>query len=235
MVRGTFSPARAWRPAVGPASAQTLGRTIGDHWLLTRQATAMRLLALTLIATIPMVSLAGPFGLEAGVSLEGLTRQLKLKKEREYIYSTADVPRPHSDFERYTLVVTPSHGLCKISAWSKEIRSNSFGTAIQSKFDELESALSEKYGKVNRNDFLKSGSIWKEANYWMMALYKEERYLASYWSPAADAQPFPDNIKAIELEAIALSTTIGVVALRYEFKDASECLALLRKKRSDPL
>ena len=25
MVRGTFSPARAWRPAVGPASPQTLG------------------------------------------------------------------------------------------------------------------------------------------------------------------------------------------------------------------
>ena len=25
-VRGTFSPARAWRPAVGPASPQTLGR-----------------------------------------------------------------------------------------------------------------------------------------------------------------------------------------------------------------
>ena len=27
MVRGTFSPARAWRPAVGPASTRTLGRT----------------------------------------------------------------------------------------------------------------------------------------------------------------------------------------------------------------
>ena len=28
MVRGTFSPARAWRPAVGPASTQTLGLII---------------------------------------------------------------------------------------------------------------------------------------------------------------------------------------------------------------
>ena len=32
VVRGTFSPARAWRPAVGPASPRTLGRTGQQCW-----------------------------------------------------------------------------------------------------------------------------------------------------------------------------------------------------------
>ena len=132
------------------------------------------------------------------------------------------------------MVITPQHGLCKISALSKNIRSNSAGTAVTSKFDSLESALSEKYGKADRNDFLRSGSIWREDSEWMMALYKEERVLTSYWTET-DSGELQDSIAAIELETSALNTSTAFIALRYEFKNAADCLALLRKKKNDAL
>ena len=42
MVRGTFSPARAWRPAVGPASAQPLGIRRATMWCSSRKCACRR-------------------------------------------------------------------------------------------------------------------------------------------------------------------------------------------------
>ena len=169
-----------------------------------------------------------------GQSLDALSKQMTLKKERDFVYSTKTTPRPHSDFEAYNLIVTPEHGLCKVGAISKTFATSVYGEGLKSKFDELESVLSEKYGKSDRNDFLKSGSIWSEAKDWMMALKRGERVLVSFW-PSSDAQKLPDNVAIIQLEAKALSTNGGWISLQYEFLSASDCIDAMKKKRGSSL
>ena len=122
-------------------------------------------------------SIAGPFGLGMGQSLDELSKQMSLKKTKEFLFTASTAPRPHPDLQIYQLIVTPQHGLCKVGAVSRTFNTNVYGTAFLAKFDEIESALSEKYGKSDRQDFLRSGSIWNEPKDWMMGLRKQERVL----------------------------------------------------------
>jgi len=179
-------------------------------------------------------AVAGPLGLEMGQSLDTLNKQMTLKKERDYVYSTKTTPRPHPDFEAYQLILTPEHGLCKVGAISKTFTTSVYGEGIRNKFNELESALSEKYGASDRNDFLKSGSIWDDARDWMMALRKDERVLVSFWH-SSDTQKLPDNVASIQLEAKALNTNSGWISLQYEFLSASDCFDAMKKKRGSNL
>ena len=179
-------------------------------------------------------ALAGPLGLDMGQSLDALSKQMQLKKEREFVYSTSSTPKPHPDFETYNLIVTPEHGLCKLGAISKTFETSAYGEALKSKFNDIESALTEKYGKGSRMDFLKSGSIWNEPRDWMMGLRKDERVLTSYWKSEGDKQ-LPDNVQVVMLEAKALSGNSGWISLHYEFTNASACLDSMKKKRGSSL
>jgi hypothetical protein len=95
--------------------------------------------------------------------------------EVPFSYTMTSVPVPHPAFESYSVTVTQGDGLCKVMGIGKTLDTNSFGTEIQSAFDELEQALARKYGRHKKFDFLQAGSIWNEPRDWMSGLRHKER------------------------------------------------------------
>lgn len=192
------------------------------------------LIAATFFATATVI--AGPLGLSKGMTLQELKKQGTFAPSNEpFIYTAKKIANGHPDFESYTVIVTPEQGLCKMQALSKDIETSSFGTELESKYQTLTNALSEKYGTPTKNyDFLRAGSIWKDSQDWMMGLLKKERTLTAFWINEGNTN-FPDSIKSIKVETVALSGSKGYIILGYEFDNLSECMATLKAKQNSNL
>ncbi|WP_455233444.1 hypothetical protein [Geopseudomonas aromaticivorans] len=176
---------------------------------------------------------AGPFGLEMGESLAQLQGRMALTKVGEYQYGAKATPKSHPAFEEYLLVITPKHGLCKVMAATPDIKSSSFGTEVQGKFESLEAAVTSRYGAGEKLDFLKKGSIWDDPNEWMMALVKKERSLMTYWG--GKGKSLQDNVAMIQLSAGAHQSSAGYVTLGYEFKNSDSCLDWINAQQNESL
>lgn len=181
---------------------------------------------------------AGPFGLHFGMSkkqLETATGGNFKSNGVEGLYKSISVPLPNSSFEMYTFVITEKHGLCKITAVGKNIQTNSFGNQVISEFQAIETALIKKYGKNKNFNYLKSGSIWKDSNDWMMGLLKEERELVSFWDEEESGHKLVDGINAIQLKAHALNSGTGFLKLVYESTAYTDCAESIRSVSNSSL
>ena len=181
-----------------------------------------------LLISSSVLALAGPFSLRKGMTIKELKQHGALvSDETPGFYHSRQLKNGHNSFESYTLIVSPTIGLCKIIAVGKNIESNSSGAQIREVFDFLKEPLVAKYGSPSDNfDFLAVGSIWNDRGDWMMSLVKKERHLATFWT----SENLPDNLKNIGLNAHALSPSTGYLKLTYEFDNAEACLAELRTK-----
>jgi hypothetical protein len=172
-----------------------------------------------------------PFGLRPGSTVEQVLAvvgrpSVKHSNGNAYILNTA--PSPHPDFDEYVLLFSPSKGLVKLMAYSKTIVTNGWGQEVQSKFDEVNEALTKKYGTGKKLDYLRSGSLWDEPKDWMMGLRKGERTLVSYWEPTTD-----DDVTLISLSAKAVSLEEGKLVLTYEFRGFNEYAESQKKEKAD--
>lgn len=186
-----------------------------------------------LLIVISTIVCAGPFGFDKGTSSAELGKKIKLKQEGAFSYSSPLAPKPHSDFDDYRLLITPIHGLCKVTAWTPQINVSVYGTELLGKFDSIDQAISAKYGNGKRYDFLKAGSIWREDNEWMTSLEKKERVLMKHWNDKQS--PMPDNIIGITLEAVASSRTSSMIRLTYAFSNEGECIDWVQSQKNSSL
>ncbi|PKB87514.1 hypothetical protein A8A01_24150 [Ewingella americana] len=168
----------------------------------------------------------GPFGLDAGLSkknIEDMTGEdLKPVANSADLYTSESLPKKNADFEAYGLLISPNTGLCQIRAVGKSIDTDSFGIALKSKYEELSDSLSSIYGKADKNDFLLSGSIWKEPKYWMMSLDKKERFLSAEWKGTKGA-PLKNNLISVSIQARADGSEKGYIFLQYTFSNNDTC------------
>lgn len=179
-------------------------------------------------------ALAGPFGLEMGTTLEKLQKQFSVEQKEPFRYQLSGVPQPHATFYRYTIVLTPAQGLCKVQAISDVIRTSAYGEGLREEFGRIEGALTTKYGSSNKRfDALKPGSIWREPRDWMMSLLKKERHLSIFWS--VGTTPLPDNISGIMLQGHAATQEAAALSLAYEFTNWAECAATMKAATNAPL
>ena len=176
-------------------------------------------------------SQAKPFGISMGLTARELQRLTGAVADTgsRGVYNSTRVPSPNQAFESYHFLVAPSTGLCKLWAIGKTIGNDAYGSALRSTFESLEEALDQKYGPHERNDFLKSGSIWDEPREWMESLTQKERVLSSYWGLDDNAGKTPPPVEAVVLKASGLSRTDGWVTLTYEFSNADKCLDEIKK------
>ena len=186
-----------------------------------------------LVSVSTTSTMAGPLGLDMGMPYDSLNKSMKLKQVKPFLYSTPSLPKGHSDFDDYRLLITPKHGLCKVIAWSKAIQTSVYGEGLRDKFEKIESAISQKYGQGKKYDFLRSGSIWNEQRDWMMGLRKNERRLAEFWT--SDTTELPDNIHVIALKAHAAGTETGLIELVYQFKNSDECIDWIKAQENSSL
>jgi len=167
----------------------------------------------------------GPFGLKMGLSLEdakALIPSLSADEEKPGVYSAANVPISHPDFESYSLTFSQKSGLCKIVGIGKDIASGDAGFEVRSAFDALDEALTKKYGKGKKYDF--TSERYESPEFWMMYLLKKNRTLAKVWSKEKSSI-LTNSLSAITLEAGATDMSTGYLVMRYEFENMSDCVA----------
>lgn len=166
---------------------------------------------------------AGPFGLEMGMSLNDLRRVANPTPGKQpNVWHLTKVPVPHDAFEFYSVNLAPGVGICSITAYGQTVKTSVYGDTIRREFSSLEDALTEKYGKNRKFDFLRKGSIWKEPNDWMMGLLKGERNLTAFWGPE-NGSKMSDEVVSIQLKAEALNAESGFVTAVYVFSIAQKC------------
>lgn len=118
---------------------------------------------------------AGPFGFERGMTKEQIMKLLgagSLIKADGNVYTFSKVPKPHPLFEEYVLIISPTEGLLKVAAISKDIETSVYGEELKASFEEIRGALTKTYGEGKTYDFLKYDSIWNEPKDWMMGMLK---------------------------------------------------------------
>lgn len=156
----------------------------------------------------------GPFGLVRGMRKDEFQCNLEEIAPCKYILSK--VPRPHSAFEIYIAMITPSHGLSWLKAISKDIETNPFGVEVRSSFENMKSKLENIYSRHDHLDFLMQESIWNQPRDWMQALENRERVLMTVWAPK-HGSTMKDSLSSVALLAAARNTDTGYVAVEYEF------------------
>jgi hypothetical protein len=174
----------------------------------------------------------GPFGLWMGMSLEEIGsegRELAPAK-----YKIATVPKPHSAFETYIAMVTPKNGLCWVKVLSPTLQTNVFGASLRAAFDSMEEKLTATYGKSKRTDFIMSGSIWSDPQYWMQSLISQDRFLATEWAPK-HGSTLKDSLTSVALIVSTTDTTAGYIAVEYSFENMKSAEAELAAAEDDAL
>lgn len=177
-----------------------------------------KLFVIIFLVLLSVSVFAGPFGLEMGMTYEQIKDacggRLPTKiDDGKYIIIPS---KPHPYFIVYVAWIDDTDGLTYIKAIGEDISTNGSGISLKSRFDSLEESLSKTYGKNIKIDFLIPDSIWKDYLDWMSALSKNERYLMCEWS-ADHGSTLPSDISVIYMAAVASSSSIGYVALEYEF------------------
>ncbi len=177
-------------------------------------------LAIIVVALNSGSILAGPFGLEMGMTLDQIDKNAKMLAPGKY--QTKLVPKPHSSFEYYILQISPKTGLCWIKAVGNDLKVNTYGHALQTAFDEMRQRLGTIYGSSELTDRLLPGSIWNEPKDWMPGLVKNERILIAKWN-----KPKNDSLKGdvdiVVLAAKANKRESGYLAVDYHFKNEANC------------
>ena len=160
----------------------------------------------------------GPFGFECGMTKEqviALVGKDAAKATGQDVLELSTAPRPHPAFDSYMLIFSPEKGLLKIQAYGAPIATNGFGEEVHRAFIEIRDAVSKTYGEPKTIDYLRSGSIWKEPEDWMMGLLKKERVLLSVWDMGSAG---PNHIEMVTLEADGRSTEKAWLSLGYHFE-----------------
>ena len=189
------------------------------------QKTVLFLLALLVLS--PCCK-AGPFGFEAGMTLQQVYDAVGRENVTEdsahpYWYTTRTAPHPDGLFESYDLHIHPEIGLVKIRAALKDIETNVYGSELKETFKRTRDSLISTYGNCRTSDSLREGSIWDEPKDWMSGLRANERVLAAYWTKE-DGSNLKDRITRISLTTHALGQSKGFLLLTYEFVGLDEAI-----------
>lgn len=161
------------------------------------------------------------------MTLDQIKKITQVQESNKPVYIVKSLPQGSPEVSQYLLIIAPNVGLCKVSALSKPITTESTGAQLRSEFTSYVNVLSEKYGPVSKKmDFLHAGAIYAGSKYWMRSLLEEERDLSYYWINSSKDK-LPDSIETIDLSANAASQVAGILTVTYEFKNMAKCQATL--------
>jgi len=181
----------------------------------------VRLFVLLAFFVIGIPAFAGPFGLDMGMTLEQVTAVCETAPVSvgNNLYKVTP-PKPHQAFETYIVQISLKYGVFFIKAIGKRLNTSVYGTELKSAFTQLVTSLEKTYGSAKTYDFLRPGSIWDEPNDWMMALRKQERFLAAYWEEKPEGL-YQGDILNLGVMVDAVSTETGLFFLEYYSKDSA--------------
>lgn len=177
------------------------------------------------------ISNAGGFGIEIGKSPSEYGCQ---SSSGNIGYFSCDAPKPHSAFEKYVVQASELHGICWIKGIGKDISDNGYGTSTKAKHAELQSVLSKAYGEISdTTDIIFPGALWSEADEWLMAINKKQRFYSVNWSDLD--VPSKPKLKDIYLGVSATGSATGWLTLEYYSKDYEDCKTAVSESESGSL
>jgi hypothetical protein len=195
------------------------GIRFGDGTLkrLTIVAVALALTSLSSTARADIKD--GPFGITMGANP---TNYGCTSKDNDSFFTCDKLPRMHPDIQMYVVQSTSKTGICWVKGMSKEVETNSYGSALQVSTDKFSEQISNTYGSYSLDDNLLPGSIWNAPEDWMMGLSKNERFYTYKWDKTTNAK-LKNGIERIYAAAHALSRDSGYVGIEFYFSNYKDC------------
>lgn len=195
----------------------------------------MQSLLVFLLSFFSFQVLAGPFGLEQGMTLEQIKKITILEKgDFNYIYLAKQLPKGSDEVFGYVFTITPKTGLCRIVTVSQGISVSPDGKELINEFNAYAKVLSKKYGDSSKKfDYLKVDSIWTGKKNWMYSMLERDRSLAYYWQSEKN-KILPDSISLIGLEALAAGgVKFGILEMVYEFNNFKHCEIIIQTDKNE--
>jgi hypothetical protein len=189
--------------------------------------TVISAFAVAVAAFAPSTACAWVFGLQPHADV----RDLRVEERMDNGVVRFQPPQPNPLFVRYLARVNSAGAICKIVASSRWNESDSHGTRVVSQYQQVRSALNERYGEYEEFDFVSRNSIWREPRHFAMSLSEDDRSLVSFWT-TENGSILPDGMTGISLTAAALSMDTTLLYLSYEFEAMDDCKAEQERRES---
>lgn len=167
------------------------------------------------------------FGLSIGLTLDEI--DARAQQIDHGVYATPKVPKTDKSFKRYSLVIGPTTGLCKITAVGKTIPTKPSGKKLIKEFEKMRRKLEKKCGVGETQDFVEPGSTYDSPEQFMMSLREKDRKLETRWYDQ-DGSKFKADVEVIVLKASATRTNKGFLTLEYVFTNYDECMVAIDKR-----
>jgi len=175
------------------------------------------LTAVMLIAA--QFAVAGPFGLEKGMTLGEVTSVCGGKKPKQ-VAEDCYIIEPqnrHEEFDTYIAWIDKDEGLNYLKAVGESIMCNDNGTQIRNRFADMHKRLNSRYGEGELVDRARN-SLWglSDDTHWMYTLKTGDRVLASFWY-----DNLPEGLAGVALvtEADEFMYKKARLCLEYEFSN----------------
>lgn len=123
-------------------------------------------------------------------------------------------PSPHPLFTNYIVQATPAQGVVWIKANSPAKVVDAYGNALRADVDRVAQQLANRYGPGRKSDFLMSGALWDEPQYWMNALEDQVRVYGYIWERKGRTE-LPEDLDIVYAGAVAYGGGQGGVTVEY--------------------
>jgi hypothetical protein len=104
-------------------------------------------------------------------------------------------------------------GVDWVKALASPAPTDAYGNALRSAVDKIAEQVSLKYGAPEKSDFLLSGAMWDEPQYWMNALEDGQRYYSYIWKRPRNQ--LEDDLETVFVGASAFGGGEGGVIVEY--------------------
>ena len=190
-------------------------------------------IALLMAASFAVVSFTGSglladgaFGLEFGQALPGQAEQMPGGKGGHY---SVEVPSPYPEFESYFIVYHETTGVCGIGAFGKTYEDDEWGNAVKIWYERLITILSNKYGSVRREEFLRPGALWVEDNEFSRSIDKNQRSHQAIWE-IETGDPTSTDLIILLVEAKQTDTRLDIF---YSSSDHLKCQTAIEEEDAE--
>ena len=170
------------------------------------------------LSLTPATLSAQAFGVDMGASLSKFEGAEDIGNGN-YVIS---VPRPHSEFESYVVVLSEATGVCMVRGIGKNHNNDRTGANVRRAFKTLETALNSRYGAGDHVNWLQPRALWDGAHEWVMSIRQNERVFGTGWTTEGGAE-LPEEFLAINMQVRALSSDSSYIVLQYRFSNFDEC------------
>ncbi len=168
-----------------------------------------------------------PFGIRLYSPLSELTVLNEVGGEKYFV----EAPKPHPTFTRYLVQASDSLGVVWVKGLADNMSVDAFGNSLRAEVDRIADQVKIKYGVPEKTDFLLTGSIWDEPQYWMNALDDGQRYYAYSWKRPRNS--LADDLDTVYIGAAAASSSEGGVIIEFASTRLGEHEKELETKLSD--